>query len=246
MKKLLTSFLISFTISIYAASPTLPNAVLRAATNTKAVPSLVNIDTNGNMTIPGTLGVTGQASFGSGGTVGGNEYYDVAGTKYAAIQSPNVVATNNTTLLPDRVLAAGLIKTTPNEPGTNTLDLAVVNTDYVKPATETGTHSTPATGNPLSPTWEGGIYIIWYGATGTINLPAVAGYQARGVIIYNTGAFTITIDANSSEVIVRDGTVQTGGVSITLSSGAGNYVCLISDGNRWVTLGYKGTLAQGS
>lgn len=114
-------------------------------------------------------------------------------------------------------------------------------------AAQTGTHSAPSTSNPLSPTWSTTQdYTVWYGATGTINLPAVATYANKSIIIYNTGAFTITIDANGSEVIVRDGTVQTGGVSMTLSSGAGNFVCLRCDGARWITLGYKGTLAQGS
>jgi len=55
-----------------------------------------------------------------------------------------------------------------------------------------------------------------------------------------------TITPDGSEVVVRDGTAQTGGVSFTLSSGAGNYVALLFDGTRWVTLGYKGTLAEGS
>jgi 6-phosphogluconate dehydrogenase (decarboxylating) len=66
------------------------------------------------------------------------------------------------------------------------------------------------------------------------------------LVVYNTGAFTITFDPNGSEVIVRDGTAQTGGVSMTLSSGAGNYVALVHNGTQWVTLGYKGTLAVGS
>lgn len=112
--------------------------------------------------------------------------------------------------------------------------------------TQTSTHASPSTTTPLSPTWTGDVHTVWYGATGTINLPAAAGYTGRGILIYNTGAFTVTVDANGSEVIVRDGTAQTGGVSMTLSSGAGNYVALISDGARWVTVGYKGTLAAGS
>lgn len=33
---------------------------------------------------------------------------------------------------------------------------------------------------------------------------------------------------------------------MTLSSGAGNFVSFISDGARWITLGYKGALAVGS
>lgn len=141
---------------------------------------------------------------------------------------------------------AGLLKYSLDSSTNMIPDPAVLNTDYIGPATQSGTHSTPTTGNPLSPSWTSPVYTIWYGATGTINLPAVASYQSRAVLIYNTGAFTITIDTNGSEIIVRDGTVQTGGVSMTLSSGAGNYVWLLSDGNRWVTLGYKGTLAVGS
>lgn len=123
---------------------------------------------------------------------------------------------------------------------------ATAGTDYEVPDTQTSTHSSPSTTNPLSPTWTSNMHTVWYGATGTINLPAASGYAARSIMIYNTGAFTITIDPNASEVIVRDGTAQTGGVSMTLSSGAGNYVALLCDGVRWVTFGYKGTLAAGS
>lgn len=135
--------------------------------------------------------------------------------------------------------------------GTNfTLSQAVADTDYASPtlvnATQTGSHTSPSTTNPLSPTWSGPLHTVWYGATGTINLPAAAGYSGRGICVYNTGAFTVTIDSNGSEVIVRDGTVQTGGVSMTLSSGAGNFVFILSDGVRWVTRGFKGTLAAGS
>lgn len=108
-----------------------------------------------------------------------------------------------------------------------------------------GTFGTPLTG-AQSPTWSGEYHAVYYGATGTITLPAVASYTNRGITIYNTGAFTITVDSTGSEVLVRDGTAQTGGVSFTLSSGAGNFVNLISDGEKWITLGYKGTLAQGS
>lgn len=108
-----------------------------------------------------------------------------------------------------------------------------------------GDFSTPITTNPYTlAAADSYNSILFYGATGEIDLPA--GVDKMSVLIYNTGAFTITIDPNGSEVIVRDGTAQTGGVSITLSSGAGNFVCLMFDGTQWVTLGYKGTLAEGS
>ena len=35
-------------------------------------------------------------------------------------------------------------------------------------------------------------------------------------------------------------------VTMTLTGVAGNYVCIICDGTRWITLGFKGTLAAGS
>lgn len=128
-------------------------------------------------------------------------------------------------------------------------DTSVATTEFVQDevdSTLTGSHTTPSTTDPLSPTWTGPTHVVFYGATGEINLPAAAGYTGRGIIVYNTGAFTIALDPNASEVIVRDGTVQTGGVTMTLSSGAGNYVALLCDGVRWISLGYKGTLAAGS
>ena len=87
---------------------------------------------------------------------------------------------------------------------------------------------------------------IWYGVTGEIDLPAAAGYAGRAFVVYSTGSFTITLDPNGSEIIVRDGTVQSAGISMTLTAVAGDYVALISDGVRWITLGFKGTLAAGS
>lgn len=86
--------------------------------------------------------------------------------------------------------------------------------------------------------------MLYYGATNEIDLDA--GVDGMATIIYNTGAFTITIDPSGSEVIVRDGTAQTGGVSFTLSSGAGNFVAITFNGTQWVTLGFKGTLAEGT
>jgi hypothetical protein len=109
----------------------------------------------------------------------------------------------------------------------------------------TGSVTSPTTTNPLALT-VGDCYnrVLCYGATGEIDLPAMV--SGMNITIYNTGAFTITIDPNGSEVIVRDGTTQAAGVSITLSTGAGNFVCLVSNGTQWVTLGFKGSLAQGS
>jgi hypothetical protein len=224
---------------------------------------LYDNDGNGNRALPSAgvrvgggstpstktnLLVDGEVQVGSvSGGIGFLTLSDASGSKSATLQAPDTVTTNNTTLLPDRVLPESLLKTIPHEPGTNQVVNAVENVDYSGPAKEYGAHAAPFTGNPLTPTWNGAYCVVWYGATGTINLPAAGSYQLKGITIYNTGAFTITIDPNGSEIIVRAGVVQTGGVSIVLASGAGNFVSLISDGNRWITLGYTaGSISQGS
>lgn len=108
-----------------------------------------------------------------------------------------------------------------------------------------GSFSSPVTTNPYSPV-ASLCYnrTFFYGATGTINLPA--GAFGMNIIIYNTGAFTITIDPNGTEAVVRDGNLQAGGVNFTLSAGAGNFVSLVWDGTVWVTVGYKGVLNVGA
>jgi len=133
-----------------------------------------------------------------------------------------------------------------DQSGSTRSTLGQIKTALSLDTSRTGTHTLPSTTTPLSPTWTGPFHTVYYGATGTINLPPVSSYTDKGIIIYNTGTFTITVDASTTEVIVRDGVVQSGGVSFTLSTGAGNFVNLISDGSRWITLGYKGTLTQGS
>ena len=87
--------------------------------------------------------------------------------------------------------------------------------------------------------------VLYYGATDTINLPtAVAGMN---VLIYNTGSFTIGINPQNGDVVVRDGSPQSAGIAFSLSSGAGNYVTLVCDvAGHWITLGFKGTLTQTS
>jgi hypothetical protein len=151
--------------------------------------------------------------------------------------------------LPATMASKDLTTSTATTPSAGDNDTSIATTAFVQTTTKMtfdGSHTTPTTTNPLAPTTDAQAEIVFYGATGEIDLPAAASYTGRGFLIYNTGAFTITIDPNASEVIVRDGNVQTGGVSFILSSGAGNYVALVSDGVRWITLGYKGTLAVGS
>jgi hypothetical protein len=122
---------------------------------------------------------------------------------------------------------------------------AAVRADYAT-AQIIGTNTTPNTTNPytLDAANAYGV-IINYGATGVINLPLTAA-TGMNLIIRNSGAYTITINPADADIIVRSGTAQAAGVSMTLSTGAGNFVALYYDGTAWLTLGYAGTLLQGS
>lgn len=118
-------------------------------------------------------------------------------------------------------------------------------TALVASTSRLGSHATPdTTGGAL--TWTSAMHIVYANTTTTYALPAAAGYDGRSVIFFVTGTNALTIDPNASEVIVRSGTAQTGGVTLTLTGAAGNYVVLVCDGTRWITFGYVGTLAAGS
>ena len=162
------------------------------------------------------------------------------------------VQTELTAYASDTVTFSNKSATTPTA-GDN--DTSVATTAFVTTAVSglggsadslTATHASPSTTNPLSPTWTTNTHDIFYGVAGTINLPAASSYAGKRVLIYNTGAFTVDVNPSSTEVIVRDGTVQAGGTSMTLSSGAGNYVTMLCDGVRWISLMFKGTLAEGT
>jgi hypothetical protein len=170
-------------------------------------------------------------------------FYDGAGAQYfvnyevSGLTAGDLLIYNATDDEWDHVTVSGDM--TINESGVAALaqSAIVVNT--------LGNFTTPITTNPYTLTAANSYNAsLFYGATGEVDLPAMV--DGMAIAIYNTGAFTITIDPNGSEVIVREGTAQTGGVSMTLSSGAGNYVCLVSNGTQWVTFGFIGTLAAGS
>jgi hypothetical protein len=180
-----------------------------------------------------------------------NAAADIAITKIAAFSSADLRGrVSDESGTGAAIFAGGAIgAATATSPSAGDDDTSVPTTEWVQDelkATQTGTHASPSTTNPLTPTWAGPLHTVWYGATGEIDLPAVATYTGKAILIYNTGAFTITLDPNGTEVIVREGTVQSAGISMTLSSGAGNYVALFCDGARWITLGKNGTLAAGS
>jgi len=202
---------------------------IRAATNgsmgLSATFTSAGVDVDGNLTTTGTIAA------GSGPTT----LTDASGKILSAALNTVAVGQGGT----GATTLTGILKGN----GTSAFT-AAARSDY-DAAQIVGTFASPTTTNPYSLAAADAYgTILHYGATGEIDLPA--GAAGMNVVIYNTGAFTITIDPNGTEIIVRDGTAQSGGVSITLSSGAGNYVAMYFDGSRWITLGYKGTLAQGS
>ncbi len=104
-----------------------------------------------------------------------------------------------------------------------------------------GNWTNPLTGTQTLTATQAMNMIVFYGATGTINLPnALTGMN---ILIYNTGAFTITVDPQSTDKITIDGTENAAGHYVQIPSGAGNFVTLLADSvGHWTTLGYKGTL----
>lgn len=92
---------------------------------------------------------------------------------------------------------------------------------------------------------KGAVLFCDMGAAGVATLPA--GQAGMSVTFWNADASNdVEIDPPSGVAIVREGTTQSTGVSVTLSAGIGNFVTLVYDGTSWVTLGFVGTLAQGS
>lgn len=86
---------------------------------------------------------------------------------------------------------------------------------------------------------------IFVTAAVTRTLPAVSP-TGQSLCYYSNGANIVTIDPASTEVIVLNGTVLTGGFTIISPGNAGDLICLLSDGTKWYTLGRIGTWIAGS
>lgn len=154
----------------------------------------------------------------------------------------------NVVTLAGAVLAADIGTSTATTASAATNSTVVATTAYadrVGIAGLVGTYASPdTTGGAVTLTQA--VTEVWTNTTTTYTIPAVASSSGKAIIFYVVGTNAITIDPNASEIIVRDGTAQTGGVTMTLTGTAGNYVAMVCDGTRWVTLGFKGTLAAGS
>jgi hypothetical protein len=108
---------------------------------------------------------------------------------------------------------------------------------FASPITSTGAYTLTAANSYGS--------MLIYNDTDVVQL--VAAVAGMNFCIYEAAATVLTVEPYSSDVIVLNGTALTGGHNFTLTAAAGNYVCMFSDAaNHWITLGFKGTLADGS
>ncbi len=124
--------------------------------------------------------------------------------------------------------------------------LNIIGMEIQQPAMTTqylGKIAAGVTTNPLTLTpLQSMNMVVYYEATGQINLPTAVSSPGGNVMIYNTSTNTTTIAPNGTEIIYMKGTSKGAGNSFTLSGGAGSFVVLISDGTSWATVGYNGTL----
>jgi hypothetical protein len=94
-------------------------------------------------------------------------------------------------------------------------------------------------GTPHSLTAAEGQWLFVTGAH-EVDLPAVA-TSGQSACFFATTAAAITIDPNASEVIVLGGTAKTGGDPLVSTAAAGSFICLLSNGTYWYTLGANGS-----
>lgn len=106
--------------------------------------------------------------------------------------------------------------------------------------------ATYGTGQALSDKEVSGS-IIYVSAAVTITLPAVSSCGiGSSVVIYSTGANTVTVDVDAGDRIVLDGTALDDGDTIDSAGAAGDFICLVADSaDGWRTLGRSGTWTDG-
>jgi hypothetical protein len=79
------------------------------------------------------------------------------------------------------------------------------------------------------------------GAT-EIDIPALA--SGSSFCVYSATAQVLSIDPNGTEVIVLDGTTLSAGEMIDSPGAIGDFICLLSNGTNWYTLGRSGTWVE--
>lgn len=117
-------------------------------------------------------------------------------------------------------------------------------------ASNLGTFASPNTAAG-SITWTTAVYQVWTSASGaarTYTLPSASTYAGKGMVLYVVaGTNKVNLQPQSGAQLVLNGTLLTANYYIqAATSAAGNFICMVSDGTNWVSLGSSGTWAGSS
>ena len=115
-------------------------------------------------------------------------------------------------------------------------------------ASHLGTFASPNTAAGAI-TWTAPVYNIYCSASGalrTYTLPAASSYSGQAFILnVVAGTNHVNVQPASGAALVLAGTLLTANHYVqAATSAAGNYICFISDGTNWTSLGSSGTWAD--
>ena len=133
-------------------------------------------------------------------------------------------------------------------PGTNsTLAATTAYADVAARATNLGTFASPNTAAGAI-TWTAPVYNIYTsaGSTRTYTLPAASSYTGQAFILnVAVGTGHVNVQPASGAQLVLAGVLLTANHYVQAATSApGNYICFISDGTNWTSLGSSGTWAD--
>lgn len=181
------------------------------------------------------------------GSAGSTGYYK--GTVSGTTVTDSKVATIPAADVASGALANGMTATTQSAGSADTKVATDAYADVAARATALGTFASPNTAAGAI-TWTAPVYTIFTsaGATRTYTLPAASSYTGQAVILYvAVGTGHVNFQPASGAQLVLAGVLLTANHYIQAATSApGNYICLISDGTNWISLGYSGTWADAS
>ena len=82
---------------------------------------------------------------------------------------------------------------------------------------------------------------IFLTTTSTRTLCPADWSTGQTICFFSTTGATITIDPAGTEKIFLHGTLLGAGVAISNTAGSGDYICFLSNGTNWYSLGERGT-----
>ncbi len=205
------------------------------------------MDSSGNISTPGA--VTTGAGGSVAGSVGlGQGTAPSTGTTNIKIAAPAAV-TSYIRILPGTVGSTGYVKetvsgSTQTESLVTSIPASDVSGIY---AANLGTFASPNTAAGAI-TWTAAVYNIYTsaGSTRTYTLPAASSYAGQGFILnVAVGTGHVNVQPASGAQLVLAGVLLTADHYVQAATSApGNFICFISDGTNWTSLGSSGTWAD--